>query len=432
MSAAVAWWNAAAVERARARSDRGAVATLVVVVTLVAAAIVDQAAKHFGRWLGREARDHSSRGASSMASSRGGGGGARAVVVAAEPCAWRTRRRSAMTGAPARASIVNRTESSQMTYTIVRISEAHEATDQAQCSCCATLGISPQRLAATRAGTANLCNRRRSRNRVGAGVEKRRPRGDTRGAWQRSRRARFHPEMQSRTARQPSDSSRAIERKHAIVADGDSRATLTIDEDDFPFAYPLVKTPSGWRFDAKAGNAELLARRVGANELAVMNVLLAIVDAQREYASQDRDGDRRSESRRKFASTPGKKDGLYWPTAAGEPPSPLGTLVARAAGQGYKKTDGPQPYHGYYFRLLKGQGPKATGGAYDYTVKGRPIGGFAVIAYPAKYANSGVMTFMVNHDGVVHEKDLGPDTANLARGITRFDPGPGWKALSIK
>lgn len=222
------------------------------------------------------------------------------------------------------------------------------------------------------------------------------------------------------------------ETKHAIVADGDKRATLTIDADDFPFAYPLAKTASGWRFDAKAGNAELLARRVGENELAVMNVLLAIVDAQREYAAQDRDGDGASEYAAKFASTPGKKDGLYWPTAANEPPSPLGTLVARAAGQGYKKTDGPQPYHGYYFRLLKGQGPKASGGAYDYTIKGHTIGGFAVIAYPAKYANSGVMTFMINHDGVVYEKDLGPDTANLARATTRFDPGPGWKALSIK
>ena len=222
------------------------------------------------------------------------------------------------------------------------------------------------------------------------------------------------------------------ETKHAIVADGDKRATLTIDADDFPFAYPLVKTASGWRFDAKAGNAELLARRVGENELAVMNVLLAIVDAQREYASLDRDGNSVPEYAAKFASTPGKKDGLYWPTSAGEPPSPLGTLVARAAGQGYKRAGGPQPYHGYYFLLLKGQGAAARGGAYDYTVKGRTIGGFGVIAYPAKYANSGVMTFIVNHDGVVYEKDLGADTSNIARGITRFDPGPGWKALSIK
>jgi hypothetical protein len=222
------------------------------------------------------------------------------------------------------------------------------------------------------------------------------------------------------------------ETKHAVVPDGDKRATLTVDSDDFPFPYPLVKTATGWRFDAKAGNAELQARRVGENELAVMNVLLAIVDAQREYAAQDRDGDGASEYAAKFASTPGKKDGLYWPTKADEAPSPLGTFVARAAGEGYKKADGPQPYHGYYFRLLKGQGPKATGGAYDYTVKGHTIGGFGVIAYPAKYANSGVMTFIVNHDGVIYEKDLGSDTANLARTITRFDPGPGWKALSIK
>jgi hypothetical protein len=223
-----------------------------------------------------------------------------------------------------------------------------------------------------------------------------------------------------------------FETKHAIVADGDSRATLTIDTDDFPFAFPLVKTPAGWRFDAKAGNAELLARRVGENELAVMNVLLAIVDAQREYASLDRGGNRAPEYAAKFASTPGKKDGLYWPTAAGEPPSPLGTLVAHAAGQGYKRAGGPQPYHGYYFLLLKGNGANARGGAYDYTVKGRTIGGFGVVAYPAKYANSGVMTFIVNHDGVVYQKDLGPDSANIARGITRFDPGPGWKAESVQ
>ena len=223
------------------------------------------------------------------------------------------------------------------------------------------------------------------------------------------------------------------ETKHAIVADGDKRATLTVDADDFPFPYPLVKTTSGWRFDAKAGNAELLARRVGENELAVMNVLLAIVDAQREYAAQDRDNDGAPEYAAKFASTPGKKDGLYWPTASRRTSRVRSALWLRVPpGKGIKKRMGPQPYHGYYFRLLKGQGPKATGGAYDYTIKGHTIGGFAVIAYPAKYANSGVMTFMVNHDGVVYEKDLGPDTANLARATTRFDPEPGWKALSIR
>ncbi len=223
-----------------------------------------------------------------------------------------------------------------------------------------------------------------------------------------------------------------FEKKHAVVLDGDSRAKLTVDTDDWPFAFPLVKTEKGWRFDTVAGNNELLARRIGDNELSVMNVLLAIVDAQREYATEDRDGDGALEYAPKFASTAGKKDGLYWRTKAGEAPSPLGDLVARAAGEGYKKEAGPQPYHGYYFRLLKGQGANASGGAYDYTVKGRTIGGFGVIAYPAKYANSGVMTFIVNHDGIVSEKDLGPDTANLARAITRFDPGPDWKPLSVK
>ena len=223
-----------------------------------------------------------------------------------------------------------------------------------------------------------------------------------------------------------------FEKKHAITAEGDSRATLTIDTDDWPFAYPLAKTSAGWRFDTKAGNDELLARRIGANELAVMNVLLAIVDAQREYASLDRDGDGVPEYATKFASSPGKKDGLYWKTSPGEPLSPLGDLVGRAAREGYTKGAVARPYHGYYFRRLHGQGADAKGGAYDYTVKGRTIGGFAVVAFPAKYANSGVMTFMTNHDGVVYEKDLGPNTESIARGMTRFNPGAGWKPSPVK
>jgi hypothetical protein len=220
--------------------------------------------------------------------------------------------------------------------------------------------------------------------------------------------------------------------KHAIVASGENRATLTIDADDWPFAYPLVKTANGWRFDAKAGNQELLARRIGENELNVMNVMLAIVDAQREYAAVDRDGDGLLEYATKFASTPGKKDGLYWKTAADEPLSPMGGLVGRAAREGYKKGAVARPYHGYYFRRLHGQGADAKGGAFDYTVKGQTIGGFAVIAFPAKYANSGVMSFMTNHDGVVYEKDLGPNTESIARGITRFNPGAGWKPSPVK
>jgi hypothetical protein len=217
--------------------------------------------------------------------------------------------------------------------------------------------------------------------------------------------------------------------KHTISAAGDDRATMVIGNDDWPFAFPLVKTKAGWRFDTEAGKQELLARRVGGNELAVVNVLLAIVDAQREYASADRDASGVRQYAAKVVSSPGKKDGLYWPTKAGEPESPLGPLVARAAAAGYKKSEGPQPYHGYYFKVLTKQGPNAKGGPLDYVAKGRMIGGFAALAYPARYANSGVMTFIVNHDGVVYERDLGPDTAKRAAAITSFDPGPDWKPV---
>jgi hypothetical protein len=217
--------------------------------------------------------------------------------------------------------------------------------------------------------------------------------------------------------------------KHAISAAGDSKATLVIGNDDWPFAFPLVKTKAGWRFDTEAGKQELLARRVGGNELSVVNVLLAIVDAQREYASADRDASGVRQYAAKIASSPGKKDGLYWPTKAGEPESPLGPLVVRAAAEGYKKSEGPRPYHGYYFKVLTRQGPNAKGGALDYLAKGKMIGGFAALAYPARYANSGVMTFIVNHDGVVYERDLGAETAKRVAAITSFDPGPGWKPV---
>ena len=224
----------------------------------------------------------------------------------------------------------------------------------------------------------------------------------------------------------------AYDQKHAIVPDGDARAKLTIGADDWPFAFPLVKVDGRWRFDTAAGKDEMLARRIGRNELDVIDVMLAIVDAQREYASADRDRNGALEYARKFASSAGKQDGLYWPTKAGEPQSPLGPLVVRATGEGYAKQKGPTPYHGYHFRMLKGQGPGASGGALDYVVRGRMIGGFAAIAYPAKYGSSGVMTFIVNHDGVVYQKDLGPQTATRAAAITKFDPGQGWTAVPAK
>lgn len=224
----------------------------------------------------------------------------------------------------------------------------------------------------------------------------------------------------------------AFEQKHAIENNDPAKATLAIGADDWPFAFPLVKSSAGWRFDTEAGKTEMLARRIGANELAAINVLLAIVDAQREYASADHNTDGVREYARRFASSSGKKDGLYWPTSTSEPPSPLGPLVVRAAGEGYEKSNSPQPYHGYSFRPLLAQGSHARGGALDYVVRGRMIGGFAAIAYPARYGSSGVMTFIVNHEGVVYQKDLGPDTAKLARAMSRFDPGPGWTAVDVK
>jgi hypothetical protein len=221
----------------------------------------------------------------------------------------------------------------------------------------------------------------------------------------------------------------AYDEKHAIEKVSATRARLTVGPDDWPFAFPLVRKDSGWRFDTAAGKQELLARRIGANELAAINVMLAIVDAQREYAAEDHDRDGVREYAHAFASTPGKRDGLYWATSPGEPASPLGPLMQQAAAEGYAAAH--RPYHGYYFRMLMSQGPHAQGGAQEYIVRGHMIGGYAAISYPAQYRNSGVMTFIVNQDGVVYEKDLGADTARIAAGITQFDPGPGWTRVQV-
>jgi len=190
-----------------------------------------------------------------------------------------------------------------------------------------------------------------------------------------------------------------------------------------------VKKGNQWFFDTKAGKEEILNRRIGENELSTIQTMLAIVDAQREYAMKDLDGDGILEYAEKFRSDAGKKDGLFWVTKEGEEPSPLGDLVAGARAEGYTKAgtkDKPMPLHGYYFRLLKAQGKNAAGGAFDYVVKGQMIGGFAVIASPAKYGNSGVMTFLVNHDGVVYQKDLGKNTEKAAKAIKKFDPDKTW------
>ena len=221
----------------------------------------------------------------------------------------------------------------------------------------------------------------------------------------------------------------AYEAKHAIGRDGE-KATLTIGDDGFPFAFPMIGSGDRWRFDTVAGREELLARRIGADELDTIKVLQAIVDAEREYASQDRSGDGVFTYAQKFESGPGRRDGLYWPTMAGEVSSPLGPLIARAAAEGYRKSDkGPTPYRGYYYRMLKGQGKNAESGAFDYVLRGRGIGGFAVVAYPAKYGNSGIMTFIVNQDGKIYQSDLGADTARKASAMQRFDPAGGWSPV---
>jgi hypothetical protein len=218
----------------------------------------------------------------------------------------------------------------------------------------------------------------------------------------------------------------AYDARHAVVRK-DGKATLTLGPDDFPFAFPLVRKGERWHFDTAAGKLEMLARRIGENELSAIKVLQAIVDAQLDYASADRNGDGVPAYARKFLSSPGKHDGLYWPVEPGQPPSPAGELLAKASSEGYElKGKQPVPYHGYYYRPLTRQGKHAAGGTLDYMVGGRAIGGFAVVAYPARYANSGIMTFVVNQDGRIYQADLGRDTQARALKMKEYDPGPGW------
>ena len=215
-----------------------------------------------------------------------------------------------------------------------------------------------------------------------------------------------------------------------IELEGADRATLLLGAHEFPFPFPLKRLASGWQFDATAGAEEILNRRIGENELSVIRACLAYGDAQREYAMEDQDGDGVLEYAQRFDSSEGKRDGLYWPAVAGEDPSPLGPLYARAQGEGYELgKPGPTPFHGYYFRILTGQGPGAPGGAYDYLVRGNMIGGFALVAYPSRWGASGVMSFMCSHDGRVYQKNLGPESAALAARIIRFDPGEGWEEV---
>ncbi|HWX20532.1 MAG TPA: DUF2950 domain-containing protein, partial [Candidatus Binatia bacterium] len=204
--------------------------------------------------------------------------------------------------------------------------------------------------------------------------------------------------------------------------------------DAWPFPIPLAKADGQWRFDTEAGRQEVLNRRVGGNELGALSVCRAYLEAQREYAAKDRDGDEVLEYAQRLRSTPGKHDGLYWPLRAGDEQSPLGPLIAAARVEGYRRqarimTDEPSPYHGYYFKILTKQGKHAPGGKYDYIINGHMIGGFALAAWPAEWGNSGVMSFIVNQQGKIYEKNLGPKTAMLAKAMTRYEPDRTWSLV---
>ncbi len=225
----------------------------------------------------------------------------------------------------------------------------------------------------------------------------------------------------------------AYDSKAEILRPNADRAVLQVGEDGWPLPLVLLRRGGAWRFDTAAAAQELLDRRIGRNELDTIDTLRELVRVQEEYArGPGQHGALRAYARR-FVSSPGQRDGLYWPTQPGEPESPLGPLAAEASAEGYGHAAStgaaPQPFHGYLFRILEGQGPAAPGGTLDYVVSGRMIGGFAVIAWPARYGVSGIKTFMVSHDGVVWERDLGSDTARAARVITRFDPGTGWRRV---
>lgn len=211
---------------------------------------------------------------------------------------------------------------------------------------------------------------------------------------------------------------------------GPARKELILGNEAWPFPVPLVKGSAGWSFDAAAGREEVLNRRIGRNELAVIRILEQYVAAQRAYAATGHDGKPSGRYARQFGSDPGRQNGLYWPARGGEPRSPLGVLVAQASEQGYRRHGaGPSPFHGYYFRILESQGKAAKGGAAEYVVDGEMTGGFALLAWPVYYDASGVMSFLVNQDGVGYEKDLGPDTPTAVKGITRYEPDGTWRPV---
>jgi hypothetical protein len=229
--------------------------------------------------------------------------------------------------------------------------------------------------------------------------------------------------------------SRHIQERADLIREGEARAILVIGAEKWPFPIPIVKKGDRWLFDTEAGREEILNLRIGHNELLAINVCRAYVEAQREYYNMpEPDGDQVPKYAQHMKSTPGKRDGLYWPTAVGEQESPLGPLVAKAREEGYlqkRKTgeSGPRPFHGYYFHILKGQGKSAPGGKFSYVINGNMVAGHALVAYPVRWGISGVMTFIVNQRGRVYQKNLGPKTTDIARKMKGFNPDQTWKMV---
>jgi len=223
--------------------------------------------------------------------------------------------------------------------------------------------------------------------------------------------------------------------KWAVEKDGSDKANLQFGPDGWVFPVPLIKTGEQWQFDAEQGKAEILNRRIGRNELNALAVMKAYVEAQVEYAHGDHDGDEVAEYATKLSSEPGKFDGLYWDEQEGHGKSPLGPLVAQAKAEGYKPKSGSGtsiPYHGYYYKILTRQGSNAPGGKYDYIINGNMIAGFGLLAFPAEYGSSGIMTFVVNHQGKIYQKNLGEKTAELAQTMKSYDPDATWEPVEAE
>ena len=222
------------------------------------------------------------------------------------------------------------------------------------------------------------------------------------------------------------------ERRHIVVTKGDT-AVIEVGDDEWPMPIPLVKTGDKWKFDTAEGKEEILARRIGRNELSTIQTCRAIVDAQDEFSAMNKGTDTNPVYAQKFRSDPGQHNGLYWETKPGEPDSPLGPEFVKAQSEGYfaksAADTGPRPFRGYYFRILTAQGPSAPGGARSYLANGKMSGGFAVVAWPVDYGNSGIMTFLVSHRGVLYQNDLGEKTSQLASDMSAFNPDADWEIV---